>query len=109
MPGPQALQLHLKQQTCPADTAAILIEPVLGEVRLRVSSALVAMGLAVRRRAQGGYVPCPGSYLRRVRELTRQHGILLMVDEVQSGYGRTGTMFAMDRWCDRAASRSGKM
>lgn len=58
-----------------ADVAAIVIEPVLGE---------------------GGYIPAPLDFLRRLRELCDANGILLICDEVQSGYGRTGKMWAFD-------------
>jgi 4-aminobutyrate aminotransferase len=69
------LELLLKQQTAPQDTAAIIIEPVLGE---------------------GGYVPAPAEYLRGLREICDKHGILLIVDEVQSGFGRTGKVFNIE-------------
>jgi 4-aminobutyrate aminotransferase len=59
----------------PSAVAAILIEPVLGE---------------------GGYVPAPASFLRALRALADEHGILLIADEVQSGYGRTGAMWAFE-------------
>jgi 4-aminobutyrate aminotransferase len=66
------LQLLLSQQTAPSDTAAIIIETVLGE---------------------GGYIPAPEAYLRGVKEICDQHGILLIFDEVQCGFGRTGKYF----------------
>jgi 4-aminobutyrate aminotransferase len=67
---------HLfKSQTPPEDTAAMLVEPVLGE---------------------GGYVPAPDSYLRGLREICDRHGILLIVDEIQTGFGRTGKMFGCE-------------
>jgi 4-aminobutyrate aminotransferase len=69
------LDCLLKQQTAPRDTAAIIIEPVIGE---------------------GGYVPAPASYLQGLRAVCDKHGILLIIDEVQSGYGRTGKMFAVE-------------
>jgi 4-aminobutyrate aminotransferase len=68
-------QLHylLASQTAPEETAAMFIEPVLGE---------------------GGYVvPTPG-FLAGVQQVCREHDILLIVDEVQSGFGRTGKWFA---------------
>ncbi|NLA36402.1 MAG: aminotransferase class III-fold pyridoxal phosphate-dependent enzyme [Actinobacteria bacterium] len=65
----------LLTQTAPEETAAIVLEPVTGE---------------------GGYEQAPGAYLRGVREICDQHGILFIADEVQSGFGRTGTMFAVD-------------
>ena len=56
------------------DVAAVVVEPVLGE---------------------GGYVVPPAGFLARLRELTRELGILLIADEVQTGFGRTGKMFAV--------------
>lgn len=70
------LRMLLKQETAPSDTAAIFIESVLGE---------------------GGYVPAPTAFLEGTREICDEHGILLVADEVQSGYGRTGTMFAIEK------------
>lgn len=69
------LKLTLSQQTAPSDTAAIILEPVLGE---------------------GGYVPAPPAFLHGLRKVCDEHGILLICDEVQSGFGRTGTMFAVE-------------
>jgi len=59
----------------PERVAAILIEPVLGE---------------------GGFVPAPLAFLRALRELTKRHGILLIADEIQTGFGRTGKFFAIE-------------
>ena len=66
------LEFLLLTQTAPQETAAIFIEPVLGE---------------------GGYVVPPTSFMKGLRELCTQHGILLVVDEIQSGFGRTGKWF----------------
>lgn len=71
----ERLELVLKQETAPSDTAAIIIETVLGE---------------------GGYVAAPPAFLRGVRELCDKHDILLVIDEVQAGFGRTGKMFAIE-------------
>lgn len=71
------LELLLLTQTAPQETAAILIEPVLGE---------------------GGYVVPPVSFLKRLRELCDLHGILLIADEIQSGFGRTGRWFAFEHF-----------
>ena len=70
-------QLHylLKSQTAPEETAAIVIEPVLGE---------------------GGYVPAPNRFLQELRQLCSETGIMLVMDEVQTGFGRTGKMFALE-------------
>lgn len=69
------LDLILAQQSAPSDTAAIIIEPVLGE---------------------GGYVPAPKEYLEGLRRVCDEHGILLIIDEVQSGFARTGKNFAIE-------------
>lgn len=71
------LELLLKRETAPSDTAAIFVEPVLGE---------------------GGYVPPPAGYLAALRKICDKHNILLVADEVQCGFGRTGKMFAIEHW-----------
>ncbi len=63
------------KRLAPTDVAAIVVEPVQGE---------------------GGYVVPPPGFLRDLRALCDQHGILLVCDEVQSGIGRTGKMFACE-------------
>ncbi len=67
------LRSLLSTVIAPSQVAAILIEPVQGE---------------------GGYNPAPAAFLRALRELCDDHGILLIADEVQSGFGRTGEMWA---------------
>ena len=67
----------LASQTAPSETAAIIVEPVLGE---------------------GGYVVPPPSFLPGLREICDEHGILLVADEVQSGFGRTGKFFAVEHF-----------
>ena len=69
------LERLFAEQLQPSRTAAFIIEPVQGE---------------------GGYIPAPASFLRGLRELATRHGILLIADEVQSGYGRTGRMWAFE-------------
>jgi len=71
----QQLDLIFHSQTAPEETAAVIIEPVLGE---------------------GGYVPAPVEYLRALRQITAEYGILLILDEVQSGFGRTGRFFCFE-------------
>ena len=68
----EQLLVHL---VSPDEVAAIVVEPIQGE---------------------GGYVVPPGVFHERLRDLTRRHGMLLVVDEVQSGMGRTGKMFAIE-------------
>lgn len=50
--------------------------------------------------AHRGYIPCPPAYLQYLRKLCTTHGILLVVDEVQSGFGRTGKLFAFQHCTD---------
>src|SRR5438132_8885288 len=66
-----------KTTTPPEEVAAIVVEPVQGE---------------------GGYVPAPAGFLKELRRICDEHGILLIADEVQSGMGRTGKMFALDHY-----------
>jgi 4-aminobutyrate aminotransferase len=65
----------LVQLISPDEIAAIVVEPIQGE---------------------GGYLVAPDQFLRRLRTIADTHGILLVVDEVQSGMGRTGRMFAIE-------------
>ncbi len=71
------LEFLFTSQTAPDETAAILIETVLGE---------------------GGYVPPPASFMRGLREICDRYGILLILDEVQAGFGRTGRWFAFEHY-----------
>ncbi len=71
----EALHGLFKADVDPASVAAIVIEPVLGE---------------------GGFYQAPLELLRKLRSLCDQHGILLIVDEIQTGFGRTGRMFAIE-------------
>jgi len=69
--------LLFKTTTPPEEVAAIVVEPIQGE---------------------GGYVPAPEGFLRGLRRICDEHGIVLVVDEVQSGMGRTGKMFATQHY-----------
>jgi len=71
------LKYLLKSQTAPEETAAVVIEPVLGE---------------------GGYVVPPVRFMQELRGLCDHYGILLIADEVQSGFGRTGKWFAVEHF-----------
>ncbi len=70
-----ALEALLDGEVAPETVAAVVIEPVLGE---------------------GGFVPAPFDFLRGLRAICDRHGIVLVVDEVQSGMGRTGRLFAIE-------------
>jgi 4-aminobutyrate aminotransferase/(S)-3-amino-2-methylpropionate transaminase len=70
-----ALEQLFKADLDPARVAAIIIEPVLGE---------------------GGFYAAPPELLRRLRTLCDEHGIVLIIDEIQSGFARTGRMFAIE-------------
>jgi len=64
-------------QVDPSAVAAILIEPVQGEA---------------------GFIPMPAPFLQRIREICDKHGIVMIADEVQSGFGRTGKLFAIEHY-----------
>ncbi|MEE9218392.1 MAG: 4-aminobutyrate--2-oxoglutarate transaminase [Acidobacteriota bacterium] len=72
-----ALHDVFKRYVDPSKVAAVLVEPVLGE---------------------GGFVNPPEGYLRRLQEICRQEGIIFIADEVQTGFGRTGRMFACEHY-----------
>jgi 4-aminobutyrate aminotransferase len=67
----------LKTQSAPGDTAALLIEPVQGEY---------------------GYYPANAAFMRGLAERCQKHGILLIADEIQAGYGRTGKFWSMEHF-----------
>ena len=67
------------EEVNPEEVAAIIIEPVQGE---------------------GGFIPVPMAYVKELRRLCDAHGMLLICDEVQSGYCRTGKMFASEYWAE---------
>lgn len=71
------LDLLLASQTSPMETAAIIMEPEQGE---------------------GGYYPAPQRFIEDVAQRCKDHGILFVADEVQSGFGRTGKFFAVDNY-----------
>ena len=66
-----------RHEVAPEEVAAIFVEPIQGE---------------------GGYIVPPPEYLPMLRDLCQRHGILLVADEIQSGFGRTGRMFACEHW-----------
>jgi 4-aminobutyrate aminotransferase/(S)-3-amino-2-methylpropionate transaminase len=70
-----ALNQLFKADVDPARVAAIIIEPVLGE---------------------GGFYAAPAELMRKLRALCDEHGIVLIADEIQSGFGRTGRLFAIE-------------
>ena len=70
-----ALREIFASSLAPSRTAAVIIEPVLGE---------------------GGFVPAPSEFMRALRAICDEHGIVLICDEIQSGFGRTGALFAVE-------------
>src|SRR5581483_11734510 len=72
-----ALRRALVTQVAAENVAAIVLEPVQGE---------------------GGFVPAPPEFVAGVRAICDEHGIVLVADEVQTGFGRTGRMFAMEHF-----------
>ena len=72
-----ALEEIFESTVAPDRVAAIIIEPVLGE---------------------GGFVPAPAQFMRDLRALATAHGIVLVADEIQTGFGRTGKFFASEHY-----------
>jgi 4-aminobutyrate aminotransferase / (S)-3-amino-2-methylpropionate transaminase / 5-aminovalerate transaminase len=70
-----ALEDLFQSQCSPERVACIIVEPVLGE---------------------GGFVPAPAEFLRALRAICDRHGIVLVCDEIQTGFGRTGRFFAIE-------------
>lgn len=71
----RALEEVFTTEIAPDRVAAILIEPVQGD---------------------GGFLPAPADFMRALREITTRHGIVLITDEIQTGFGRTGTLFGFE-------------
>ena len=71
------LRLMLKHEVAPPNIAAFLVEPVQGE---------------------GGYYPAPAPFLEALRQIADEHGIMLVFDEVQTGFGRTAEWFGSDHY-----------
>lgn len=71
------LERFLRMQLAPEDAAAFLAEPVLGE---------------------GGFITPPLDYFKKTAEICRHYGVLFIADEIQSGFGRTGRMFAIEHY-----------
>lgn len=86
MTDEQAVEYYIKrlnsvfEEASPAEyVAAIVVEPLQGE---------------------GGFIPAPIAWVKAVRQICDQHGIMLVADEVQSGFGRTGKLFASQYWLE---------
>ena len=73
----KSMEQIFKDKVSPEEVAAIIIEPVLGE---------------------GGYIPCEKEFLEYLRKKSSDNGIVLIFDEVQTGFGRTGKMFAAEHF-----------
>ncbi|GAA6203632.1 4-aminobutyrate--2-oxoglutarate transaminase [Thalassotalea sp. SU-HH00458] len=71
----KALENLFKVDIAPSDVAAIIVEPVQGE---------------------GGFYAAPAEFLQALRQLCDEHGIMLIADEIQTGFGRTGKMFSFE-------------
>jgi 4-aminobutyrate aminotransferase/(S)-3-amino-2-methylpropionate transaminase len=71
------LERALVTQVAPSEVAAVVVEPIQGE---------------------GGFVPAPEEFIQGLRRICDEHGIVLVIDEVQTGFGRTGAMFAIEHY-----------
>ncbi|MBV8345322.1 MAG: 4-aminobutyrate--2-oxoglutarate transaminase [Candidatus Eremiobacteraeota bacterium] len=73
----RALDEMFESEVAPGRVAAMIVEPVLGE---------------------GGFVPAPAEFMRELRRIADAHGIVLVADEIQTGFGRTGRLFACEHY-----------
>ena len=73
----KSIKRIFKSDIAPQDVAAIILEPIQGE---------------------GGFNVCPPEFMRAVREICDEHGIVMIADEVQAGFARTGKLFAMEHY-----------
>ncbi len=71
----KALEMLFKVDIAPSDVAAIIVEPVQGE---------------------GGFYPAPNEFMQALRTVCNEHGIVLIADEIQTGFGRTGKFFCSE-------------
>lgn len=92
-PYPYALQLGYEDEDECVDYCLTYIKNLL---ELKVDPSQVAAFLIEPFLGEGGYVPAPASFLKELRRISDEHGILLIFDEVQSGFGRTGRMFCSE-------------
>ncbi len=73
----KSIKRIFKSDIAPHDVAAVILEPVQGE---------------------GGFNVCPPEFMRAIREICDEHGIVMIADEVQAGFARTGKLFAMEHY-----------
>lgn len=85
--------LNMKPDTCAAECLRFIEDQLFVQL---VSPDEVAALIVEPIQGEGGYVVPPNVFLQRLREITATHGILMIVDEVQSGMGRTGKWFAIE-------------
>jgi len=71
------LKTFLINHVAPENTAAMIVEPIIGE---------------------GGFITPPPEYFPKLQKICQEHGIVFIADEIQTGMGRTGKMFAMSHW-----------
>jgi 4-aminobutyrate aminotransferase/(S)-3-amino-2-methylpropionate transaminase len=84
----------LKHPSCKVACAEHLEEFFITHVAAEKTAAIIAEPI----QGEGGFVTPPPDYFPRVREICDKYGILLIIDEVQTGMGRTGKIFAIDHW-----------
>jgi 4-aminobutyrate aminotransferase len=94
-PYPQPYRFNGSPDHCAAEALAFITDQILVHL---VTPDEVAAVVVEPIQGEGGYVVPPAAFLQGLRELTTRHGMLLVVDEVQSGMGRTGKMFASEHF-----------
>lgn len=95
LPYPHPSRCPLGCAHCDGVHCADYLEHLLDDVESGITHPAAVILEVVQ--GEGGSIPAPDEWLRRIRQLTTAHGIPLIIDEVQTGWGRTGTMYACDR------------
>jgi 4-aminobutyrate aminotransferase/(S)-3-amino-2-methylpropionate transaminase len=96
MPGAYCYRctLGLKYPGCDVACADYLKEMFIGQIAAEQTAAVIAEPI----QGEGGFITPPPEYFPKLKKICEENGILLIVDEVQSGIGRTGKMFAIEHW-----------
>jgi 4-aminobutyrate aminotransferase len=92
-PFPAAYQDFGGDEEAASEASLAILHSLFGTV---IAASQVAAIVVEPIQGEGGYIPAPASFLRGLRSMCDRHGILLVIDEVQSGFGRTGSMWAFE-------------
>ncbi len=96
-PGEQCTDCAPAAQTCQNCGCQDAFEKFVDVVRSQIGEDQVAGVIIEPVTGEGGFIPAPAAFLQKVQQFCREHGIVFMADEIQTGFGRTGTIFACEQ------------